>query len=77
LSGAIDAGQPKERTRFFESANEAAKFLTDFVTKGDLLLLKGSRGVKLEKILDALRERHAVKVGTPANPPEPARTGRD
>jgi UDP-N-acetylmuramoyl-tripeptide--D-alanyl-D-alanine ligase len=77
INGAIAAGLPKERTRFFASSEEAAKFLTDFIAKGDLLLLKGSRGVKMEKILDALRAQHAVKSAPAAKPAEPARTGRD
>jgi UDP-N-acetylmuramoyl-tripeptide--D-alanyl-D-alanine ligase len=77
VAGAIAAGLPKERTRFFASSDEAAKFLTDFVAKGDLLLLKGSRGVKMEKILEALRAHHAVKGASATKPVEPARMGRD
>ncbi len=77
VNGAIAAGQPEERTRFFASSEEAARFLKEFVAKGDLLLLKGSRGVKMEKILDVLRAHHALKDPPPAKPAEPARSGRD
>ena len=77
LNGAIASGHANERTRFFATSDEAAKFLTGFVEKGDLLLLKGSRGVRMEKILDALRERYSVKGTAEPNPAEPARTGRD
>ena len=77
VNGAIAAGLPKDRTRFFASSDEAAKFLTDFIAKDDLLLLKGSRGVKMEKILEAIRAHHAVKGAPATKPAEPARTGRD
>jgi UDP-N-acetylmuramoyl-tripeptide--D-alanyl-D-alanine ligase len=52
--GAVAAGLPKERTRFFATPAEAAQFLVDFVKAGDLLLVKGSRGVKMERIVDEL-----------------------
>src|SRR5579863_5091926 len=58
VEGAIDAGHARERTRFFGSSEEAAKFLPEFVAAGDLLLLKGSRGVRMEKILEAIEEKH-------------------
>ncbi|MFZ0036045.1 MAG: hypothetical protein WAK91_01390, partial [Candidatus Acidiferrales bacterium] len=77
VNGAIAAGLPKDRTRFFATSDEAAKFFTGFVAKGDLLLLKGSRGVKMENILDELRARHAVKGAPATKSAEPARTGRD
>ncbi len=58
VQGAIEAGHSKERTKIFESATEAGEFLANFVARGDLLLLKGSRGVKMEKILEAIEGRH-------------------
>jgi UDP-N-acetylmuramoyl-tripeptide--D-alanyl-D-alanine ligase len=54
VEAAITAGHPRERTRFFENSQEAAEFVKGFVKSGDLLLLKGSRGVKMEKILEAI-----------------------
>jgi UDP-N-acetylmuramoyl-tripeptide--D-alanyl-D-alanine ligase len=57
VQGAIAAGHPVEHTQMFASSEEAAKFLPDFVTSGDLLLVKGSRGVHMESIAAALRER--------------------
>jgi UDP-N-acetylmuramoyl-tripeptide--D-alanyl-D-alanine ligase len=77
VNAAIAAGLPKDRTRFFVSSTEAAKFLVDFITPGDLLLLKGSRGVKMETILEAIRARHGVADSLATKPAEPARTGRD
>jgi UDP-N-acetylmuramoyl-tripeptide--D-alanyl-D-alanine ligase len=58
LKAAVDAGHPKERTRFFENSQDAAEFVERFVQPGDLLLLKGSRGVKMERVLEAIDGRH-------------------
>ena len=61
VQAAIKSGHPRERTRFFENSAEAAEFLKAFVESEDLLLLKGSRGVKMEKILEAIDASHARK----------------
>jgi UDP-N-acetylmuramoyl-tripeptide--D-alanyl-D-alanine ligase len=59
VRAAVDAGVPKERTKFFVDSKEAGAYLTGFVAPGDVLLLKGSRGVKMEKILEAIDASHA------------------
>jgi UDP-N-acetylmuramoyl-tripeptide--D-alanyl-D-alanine ligase len=59
VEGAVDAGVPKAQTEFFSSSEEAANFLSSLVTEGDLLLVKGSRGVKMERIVESLRARYA------------------
>jgi UDP-N-acetylmuramoyl-tripeptide--D-alanyl-D-alanine ligase len=59
VEAAIEAGHPRAQTKFFANSDDAGKFLASFITRGDLLLLKGSRGVKMEKILEALRSRNA------------------
>ena len=41
---------------FFESPEAAGAWLRTHLREGDLVLLKGSRGVRLERALDALRE---------------------
>jgi UDP-N-acetylmuramoyl-tripeptide--D-alanyl-D-alanine ligase len=58
VQAAVAAGHAKERAQFFENSEEAAKFIAEFVTRGDLLLLKGSRGVRMEKILEAIEAKH-------------------
>src|SRR3989442_11815350 len=58
LRGAVEAGYPETRTRFFASSEEAPQFLPDFGTPGDLLLVKGSRGVPMERILERLKSGH-------------------
>lgn len=58
VDAAIAAGHPRERAQFFENSQDAGKFLAEFVTRGDLLLLKGSRGTRMERILEAIDARH-------------------
>jgi UDP-N-acetylmuramoyl-tripeptide--D-alanyl-D-alanine ligase len=65
IRSSIEAGHPTERTKFFDNSDDAAKFLAEFVAAGDLLLLKGSRGVKMEKILEAIEARRK-KIGSAA-----------
>jgi UDP-N-acetylmuramoyl-tripeptide--D-alanyl-D-alanine ligase len=60
IEGAVAAGVPGARTKFFSSPQEAAVFLRSFFESGDLLLVKGSRGVKMEQIVEALIARHAA-----------------
>ena len=68
VEGAIAAGHPRERTAFFETSPEAAEFLAGFVHAGDLLLVKGSRGVHMESVAEALRRKFALaeRDGEPA-----------
>jgi UDP-N-acetylmuramoyl-tripeptide--D-alanyl-D-alanine ligase len=60
LEGAVAAGLPRERTKFFASSEEAAKFVEGFIAPGDLILVKGSRGVKMERIVEELLAHHAA-----------------
>jgi len=78
IRGAVEAGFPQERTQFFENSAEAGKFLEKFITRGDLLLLKGSRGTKMEKVLEAIDAQHP-RAGSKAAPEvvEAGRRGRN
>ncbi|HVG29422.1 MAG TPA: hypothetical protein VM864_06845, partial [Pyrinomonadaceae bacterium] len=58
VEGARAAGMSAEATRFFESSEEAAAALDEFVRAGDLVLVKGSRGVQTDKVVKLLKERH-------------------
>jgi UDP-N-acetylmuramoyl-tripeptide--D-alanyl-D-alanine ligase len=60
IEGAVAAGLPRAQTKFFPSSEEAARFLEEFITSGDVLLVKGSRGVKMERIVEALLTRYAA-----------------
>lgn len=54
VEGAAGAGLA---TRFFESSDEAAAAVVEEVKEGDLILIKGSRGVATDKVVSALRAR--------------------
>ena len=60
VEGAVAAGLPGARAKFFATPLEAAEFLAGFIVSGDLLLVKGSRGVKMEQIVEKLIVRHAA-----------------
>ncbi|MBC7796346.1 MAG: UDP-N-acetylmuramoyl-tripeptide--D-alanyl-D-alanine ligase, partial [Pyrinomonadaceae bacterium] len=47
-------------TRFFADADEAANEIINVVRAGDLLLIKGSRGVRTEKIINKLVEKFEI-----------------
>jgi UDP-N-acetylmuramoyl-tripeptide--D-alanyl-D-alanine ligase len=61
VEGAREAGMGAGATRFFDSSEEAADALAGFVRAGDLVLVKGSRGVHTEGVVEALKERHGLK----------------
>ncbi len=58
VRGARERGIGEDRARFFPEAQAAASFVVEAVRPGDLLLIKGSRGVRLEKVVQALRARY-------------------
>lgn len=59
VRGAVDAGHPAARAKIFASSEEAGAFLADLVKPGDVVLVKGSRGVRMERIVEALDARFA------------------
>ena len=59
IEGAVAAGFDRAKTKFFGSSEEAGAFVQKFFQPGDLLLVKGSRGVKMERIVEALIAAHA------------------
>ncbi len=57
LEGAREAGTPAASLHFFADASEAAGGVAAGIGQGDAVLVKGSRGIKLEKVVEALRAR--------------------
>ena len=55
IAGAAAAGADQSRLRFVRNAVDAGDYLVQTVKKDDLVLLKGSRGIRLEQALDTLR----------------------
>jgi UDP-N-acetylmuramoyl-tripeptide--D-alanyl-D-alanine ligase len=50
--GAIEAGMPQDHVILARSHGEAAALLMERSKNGDALLIKGSRGMKMEKVLE-------------------------
>jgi UDP-N-acetylmuramoyl-tripeptide--D-alanyl-D-alanine ligase len=65
LEGARERGFAPSHLRFFETAQEAAEFCRSLVREGDVVLVKGSRDVRLEAVIDTLRNSR------PEAPPAP------
>ncbi len=65
VEGAIAAGLSPDRTQFFSTVEEAARFIPEWIQPGDLLLVKGSRALGLEQVIGALQARY------PSNLPNP------
>jgi UDP-N-acetylmuramoyl-tripeptide--D-alanyl-D-alanine ligase len=55
LEGALEAGMDRARLKFARDAVQAGDLLARTVRKGDIVLIKGSRGVKLEQAINTLR----------------------
>ncbi|MDH7601993.1 MAG: UDP-N-acetylmuramoyl-tripeptide--D-alanyl-D-alanine ligase [Armatimonadota bacterium] len=52
--GAADSGFPPQHIYEFENSQQAAAHLPGFVHLGDVVLVKGSRAMKMERIVEAL-----------------------
>ena len=53
---AIEAGMPEEKVSTFPTAAEAGRFAQDKMRQGDVVLIKGSRGVRLEVAVQELMD---------------------
>ena len=54
LEGALEAGLPADRGVFFSTYGEAAEYCSNLFRPADVVLIKGSRGVHLEKVVELL-----------------------
>jgi len=55
LEGALYAGLAPDRGQFFSTSEEAGNFCAKLLRRGDVVLVKGSRGVHLEKVIELLQ----------------------
>jgi len=60
---AVDDGIPGAQVHFFTEVDPATDFIYRKVQPGDLVLIKGSRGVHLEKMVQALRSGYTEMAG--------------
>ena len=54
-AAAIDAGMPRDNVRHFATSDQAADAAVALVKTGDLVLVKGSRGVKTDRVVERLK----------------------
>ena len=59
--GALESGFNIKNLYSFDSSKTAAKFLSGVVEKGDLVLVKGSQGVRLERAVEAIMAHPELK----------------
>ena len=52
IAGAVDKGFDAENARHFDTREELAEYLRANIRKGDAVLFKGSRGMKLEQVYE-------------------------
>jgi UDP-N-acetylmuramoyl-tripeptide--D-alanyl-D-alanine ligase len=61
VNAAATSGASSAQSKFFATSQEAAEFISALAKPGDLILIKGSRGVRMEHIVEALRAKHALR----------------
>jgi UDP-N-acetylmuramoyl-tripeptide--D-alanyl-D-alanine ligase len=64
--GAIAQGMEPDRVAHFAEASEAIPQVTSLVTKGDLVLVKASRGMRLERVAEAISGKSPFKLRSAA-----------
>jgi UDP-N-acetylmuramoyl-tripeptide--D-alanyl-D-alanine ligase len=52
---AVNAGMPRASVRYASTSEEAADIAAALVRRGDLVLVKGSRGVRTDRVVDRLK----------------------
>ncbi len=50
-----------KETKFFDNSSEASEFLKSEIKAGDLVLVKGSRGVRTERVVEKLLENFVLE----------------
>ena len=59
LEGAEAGGMPRSHLVFFPDAKPAGEFCKSLISPGDVILVKGSRGVHLEMVIELLAKQQA------------------
>ncbi|MFQ6081727.1 MAG: UDP-N-acetylmuramoyl-tripeptide--D-alanyl-D-alanine ligase [Candidatus Aminicenantia bacterium] len=61
IEGALSKGMNSSHLLHFKDSVQAAEYLVNFVQEGDLILVKGSRGIQTEKIIFKLKEEFSKR----------------
>ena len=56
---AVAAGLARAHVRYFATSDQAAEAVNTFVQDGDLVLVKGSRGIRTDVVVDRLKAEFA------------------
>ena len=59
VEGAVEGGIPPSHARFFPDAQSAGEFCQTLIAPGDVILVKGSRGVHLETVIEMLKGQNS------------------
>jgi UDP-N-acetylmuramoyl-tripeptide--D-alanyl-D-alanine ligase len=59
--GALEAGMSEKNIFQFEKSREAGKFLEQILEEGDVVLVKGSQGVRMEKVIEEIMAHPEAK----------------
>ncbi|MBP7176808.1 MAG: UDP-N-acetylmuramoyl-tripeptide--D-alanyl-D-alanine ligase [Thermoclostridium sp.] len=54
IEGAVNAGMKAENTRHFSTGDTSVEYLKNYLQPDDVILFKGSRGMSLDKVIEAL-----------------------
>jgi len=57
----IEGASGLTETRFFDNSDDAGEFLVGEIRAGDLVLIKGSRGVRTENVVEKLMEKYGLE----------------
>jgi UDP-N-acetylmuramoyl-tripeptide--D-alanyl-D-alanine ligase len=57
----VEGANNSIETEFFDNSIEAGEFLANEIRAGDLVLIKGSRGVRTERVVEKLLEKHKLE----------------
>jgi UDP-N-acetylmuramoyl-tripeptide--D-alanyl-D-alanine ligase len=58
-AGAFESGALSDRVASFDTNSQAAEFVKSVASEGDIILVKGSRGMKMEEIVSLLTMQNA------------------
>jgi UDP-N-acetylmuramoyl-tripeptide--D-alanyl-D-alanine ligase len=57
----VESANGSIETKFFDNSEAAGEFLVNKIRVGDLVLIKGSRGVRTEKVVEKLLEKYKLE----------------